>query len=412
MANLKPKATCSIGRLFLFSLLAVSGACGAGAKGFTPVNPCGELEKPYATCSTPPVVLESRTSHSDSVKGLPYGAVRYPDRHGWSTFLKVVAPVDHQAGSVAFLNAPWKQRRSVLSFENYWLRGVPDKFAPQESIQQRLALAGAKDQSVEKEITQCGQQARDVVFFNDTLAGYIRKHDLWYRAGIRRFFNSGKPLAFPQGSIRLKTSWVKTDNTRDIGNFITTRDSKYQLWKMVSLHVATRQIPGWTWATFEHRNNPCFDKSPGARDNFGYPYGPEGEYSKELLNMAHVVAGKDDRFLRLLEVINNYRLVGTMTDYTDNTGRPVILASSVTEAGTLQSSSCKTCHSRAALDISATKPLEMMSASGEGFIGSPQWQWFFSESEFGKFKQGFVPMDFIWSLSLCAAATDTSVSQC
>ncbi|MTI15359.1 hypothetical protein [Sansalvadorimonas verongulae] len=406
MAHSKIQASLAIGWLCGLFLFNVSTTHAVGVEGYTPVNNCGVLVKPYATCSSSPGVLEKPTDDVGSE------AVRFPDRQGWAVFLRSVAPAHQQAGSIAFLNAPWKQRRSTFSFENYWLRDAPEKFEPRDSVQQHLALAGSKGQAVEKELARCGQQAKDVVFFNDTLSRYIRDNDLWYRAGIRQFFNTGKPLTFPQGSIRLKSSWVKTNNVKDTGNFITSRDSKFQLWKMVSLHIATKQIPGWTWTTFEHRNNPCFNKSPKAQDSFGYPYGPQGEYSKELLHMAHSVAGTDARFLQLLEVITNYRLVGTMTDYVDTTGRPIVLGSSVTEAGTLQTASCKTCHSRAALNLSVTKPLGMLNGKGEGFIGSPQWQWFFFEGESGELKQRFIQTDFLWSLPLCAAATDTSVTEC
>ena len=340
--------------------------------------------------------------------GFSNEAVRFPERQAWVTFLQSVLPSKSETDTFSFLQLPWRPRKAVLSFENFWLRGTPPKFEPQESEQQHLvAKVVSSTKEYEAELARCGMGAKEVVYFNGALSDFIRKNELWNREGLRRHFSTGKPVAMPKGSIRLKTSWVKTDSVKDIGNFITTRDSKYQLWKLVSIHIASKQLPGWTWATFEHRHNPCFNKHLKAQDSFGYPYGPQKEYSKDLLRTAHQMAQDDGRYLKLLEVITNYRLVGTMTDFTDSYGRPNVLGSSVAEAGIQATSSCKTCHSRAALNASASQNLELLNVNG-----SPQWEWFFSEKPEGGLQQKFLQTDFIWSLPLCAAANSTSTSGC
>jgi hypothetical protein len=49
-------------------------------------------------------------------------------------------------------------------------------------------------------------------------------------------------------------------------------------------------------------------------------------------------------------VFRNYRLVGIQTNFVDPTGNPTLMSNTITEQGQLQTASCMTCHSRAAVD--------------------------------------------------------------
>ncbi|MGD9922979.1 MAG: hypothetical protein AB7V13_16295 [Pseudorhodoplanes sp.] len=97
---------------------------------------------------------------------------------------------------------------------------------------------------------------------------------------------------------------------------------------LVGLHIITKDIPNWFWATFEHVENP--QASVGSLDRHspaGKGYPPEAEGT----------------------VWQYYRLRGTQTDFVTPTGRPTVLANTQIEGSFQESSSCITCHARASI---------------------------------------------------------------
>src|SRR5690606_10370352 len=55
----------------------------------------------------------------------------------------------------------------------------------------------------------------------------------------------------------------------------------------------------------------------------------------------------------------SYRLKGSQATYTDSTGRPTLLGNSVTEGGFVSSSSCMSCHARAAISPNGRAALDV-----------------------------------------------------
>ena len=102
-----------------------------------------------------------------------------------------------------------------------------------------------------------------------------------------------------------------------------------------ALHITTKDIPNWFWATFEHVDNPSREGAEGwqtptvdsASDFRGFPSGLGIENSRWQY----------------------YRLRGTQVDFVDSFGNPTILANSQIESGFQVTSSCITCHARAAI---------------------------------------------------------------
>ena len=99
--------------------------------------------------------------------------------------------------------------------------------------------------------------------------------------------------------------------------------------------ITTKDIPNWFWATFEHVDNPSREGAEGwqtptvdsASDFRGFPSGLGIENSRWQY----------------------YRLRGTQVDFVDSFGNPTILANSQIESGFQVTSSCITCHARAAI---------------------------------------------------------------
>ena len=111
----------------------------------------------------------------------------------------------------------------------------------------------------------------------------------------------------------------------------------------------------------------------------------------------------------------NYRLKGSQTDFTDPSGRPLLLGNSVTEDGFMTTASCITCHARAAVDsrgcdafpvagFQPTLPLENLEAQGiESYNGVPDPNWYHKFTyDPGTGVSGAqllnLQMDFVWAI--------------
>jgi hypothetical protein len=209
---------------------------------------------------------------------------------------------------------------------------------------------------------------------------YIVNNGLYTQAGLKTAF-AGPGINFPTSAIELKLDWtpeatlitwlnnngVQTPTGFVQQNYYTTvvAGTTYAL---LSMHISTKQLPNWLWATFEHQLNPgrcdtmgCYDKfgatengssiqplptpQPGAAQN-QYPACAKSPALAALFTGAGLAA-----------VWNNYCLKATQVDFlsTQNAtiGQPVIDGDSVIERITanvpIAQSSCTTCHAYAAV---------------------------------------------------------------
>jgi hypothetical protein len=161
------------------------------------------------------------------------------------------------------------------------------------------------------------------------------------------------------------------------------------------LHVVTKDLPSWFWATFEHVDHPQLAGNDGwqapSRDSFAC-----GTANRSC-NRAPPGVGLEGT------VWQNYRLRGTLTTYVDLQGRPNLLANSELEAGMQPTASCITCHSRAGIGAVAGQPVRLPifdtssvdsqqdPHSKRGFVGVPRQEWF----EDGRIQS----LDFVWSMA-------------
>ncbi len=123
-----------------------------------------------------------------------------------------------------------------------------------------------------------------------------------------------------------------------------------QRYALVSMHIISKIVPNWTWATFEHRNNPGRCDEMGCRDKFGAQEAyvpPAARPGRPYADCAKTEALRA-MFARAnaKPVFENYCLKGTQTDFIDRTGVATLLGNSVTEAGFADRASCMTCHAR------------------------------------------------------------------
>ena len=180
------------------------------------------------------------------------------------------------------------------------------------------------------------------------------------------------------------------------------------------MHVISKLVPNWTWATFEHQLNPGRCDILSCRDLFGaqtavVPPNPEA-------NAGYLACLKTQALTAMINAANwdpafaNYCLKGSQIDFIDSTGLAVRLGNSITESGFVQQASCMTCHGRAAFNTAG------QATSGAGFdlngaapLGpiQPSWYWSYTASPpifegMPGLQQIATSADFVWSIPFCA----------
>ena len=231
---------------------------------------------------------------------------------------------------------------------------------------------------------------------------YIRANELYNLDGQMRLVATDRPVNFPQAATEIKAKWrpIRSDEKARY-HTVTVRlaDGSTRLYGLTALHIVSKALPQWFWATFEHIDNPTLPGADGwqlpSHDHFACVGAPDN------CNRAPRGIGLEGT------VWQNYRLRGTLTRFVDTAGRPALLANSELEAGMQQTSSCMTCHARSTLALAGNVPtrLPIFDTSGttsaigrRGYTGLPKPQWF--EDPSNSAKRLFEPLDFVWSLSL------------
>ncbi len=234
------------------------------------------------------------------------------------------------------------------------------------------------------------QGAQEEVRRNKATFDYIIDNDLWYLDGLAAAASGGKPINAPPDSIEIKAHW-KPIQEADKPSYHWNTDKSGKLFGLIALHISSKALPNWHWATFEHVDNPQRGKVLGCRDSFGVtpPNSCDGKVSDALLNLLQKAGlGKEWQ---------NYRLDGSQVNFIDSTGRPTLLGNSEVEGPFLTTSSCITCHAKAAVNGNGEfLPVFKQNRPVEGNVGAPDPAWYFNSGGTSKFLQA----DFIWGFSL------------
>jgi hypothetical protein len=278
------------------------------------------------------------------------------------------------------------------------------------------------------------QTMAELVFRNKALWDFTFRNNLYNQEGIIQVFNNnsrninqsagGLPyridnasklvseIDYPVQSVMIKSNWVSeadaqrlkiTDDPAHVKMDIKGpyTDNNGTIWKkgrywLVALHISSKDIPNWVWATFEHVGNPGRCDFTGCNDSYGYSSAdtdigagqarnytaphikcddlplpsfvfdngnsyPSGQISPGLAAILRDLGiGKKENSTGIPTASDaawlNYRLKGTQTQFADSMGRATHLANSITEGGFVSSSSCITCHARAGTSAVGTLP--------------------------------------------------------
>ena len=209
---------------------------------------------------------------------------------------------------------------------------------------------------------------------------FVRTNGLYSIEGQQRYsaaYIAGtKPvLSFPLDSMEVKAAWIEfsqaeLDANKDKTFYVADYNGKR--YGLAALHVITKDVPNWFWATFHHKDAPIpeaeFGHGIGNGDSAGQPVVLKGT------------------------IWENYQLGGTQTDFVDATGRPTLLSDALIEKGFLQSS-CISCHARATAAPSSAVP----TLGSKPVVGIPNAVDFFVSG-----KPKLMQLDFLFSLAFRA----------
>lgn len=193
------------------------------------------------------------------------------------------------------------------------------------------------------------------VFVNKPESDFIIKSKLTNIPAQEAFGN----VNFPWTAIEIKVDWVpqssfvKPFSCTDPTLYIETiqfEKQPSQCYALVGMHINSKALPDWVWATFEPNNsgtnpnrcNPnlydtCFDPWGTTSSS---PYGP-GQTPKQSTALANLM-----KSAKLAAAFNNYFLTGAQTQFVAG-GQPIPLGSSFVEYNAQvppHQASCITCH--------------------------------------------------------------------
>lgn len=251
---------------------------------------------------------------------------------------------------------------------------------------------------------------------------FIVQNNLFKISGLRAAF--GKTLSFPVAAMEVKANWqlvtdipaftngrVALADVPKLYHVNTGADGKQ--YAFVSMHIISKAVPNWTWATFEHKFNPGRCDIIGCKDEFGAQ--TSVVRPNRTPNQGYPDCAKTPALQAMISAANwdpafaNYCLKGSQTDFTDATGLDIRVGNSVTENGFVDQSSCMTCHGRAAFDRSGNATSQAGFDDNGAPLGpiQPNWYWNFnSQPPIFQGMSGLTRIgtsaDFVWSIPFCA----------
>ncbi len=179
---------------------------------------------------------------------------------------------------------------------------------------------------------------------------FIKRECLWSREGLERYaqaFLAGKKsrINFPPDAMEVKAAWISF--TREgvpasEHHKYYTAEYKGEKYGLMTLHVLTKDIPNWFWASFHHVDQLKY-QSPADK---GRPLKP-GVETEDKYGRPKILDGT---------VWENYKLGGTQTEFESDIGEPTMLSDAHVEKGFVRSS-CITCHATAVISPDKSPPV-------------------------------------------------------
>lgn len=350
-------------------------------------------------------------------------ALLQPDRYAWQLFVALNWPGNPEkkeadpakvfgaAGSVTW--ETWRNSRPEAPNTVFrrdgadpgpWLTGSGPVVAREESqfrglpLKQQMFLAmrsrGAPGGPAPAfdEAVGGGNEVR----LNKSTYEFIRENKLYNVEGqIARFTAGALNLSFPVAAKEIKAQWriiKEAAKPRYHWAEVTKSNGTKEIWGLTGLHITTKDLPNWFWATFEHIDNKQAGEVAGGPANTGWLTQSVDRFACPAPphDCEQAPAGIGLQGTKW----ENYRLRGTQVDFVDSIGTPTILANSQIESPFQRQSSCITCHAQSTID---------KDGNDIGFapnFGAPRPDWFKDPTG----RRIFMQRDFVWSFMQASRA--------
>jgi hypothetical protein len=352
------------------------------------------------------ITLVSAVNSSTALQGEPNPAVNNSDQFAWETFIAISRSANN--GTNDSIWETWALQNDVFADPNnppVWpgTKHQPKVLSPSVKLEmqnkERLERRSNRLQLLRRDRKSSADKLSaqfigpnplsEEVRMNKDNFDFIVENNLWFLQGQEAAFNAGKNINFRTEAKEVKAHW-KEINATDKPRYHWQQGADGKLYGLIALHVMTKDLPNWLWATWEHVDNPDRCKIGGCQDNFGIDN--TGNVSQALKDL-FAKAGMGAEW-------QNYRLTGSQIAFTDSTGRPLILGNSEIEGelGIMTTSSCITCHAKASVNGSGDS-LSPFAPDGQSDNGTPNPTWFY-DTTVNPAKRKFMQLDFEWSLSL------------
>jgi ribosomal protein S14 len=353
----------------------------------------------------------------------PDPAMNHADQVSWTLFAEVVAPA-YSPGNHDVRFETWASDNDTFTEPPRWPGTTPSA----KKLHREILMAPNSPAASTAPGPQNGKG--EEVRRNEPAFRFIVDNQLYNEAGLVKAFAAGQPIDFPVDAIEVKADWVLAEGSgRDESLYYSNIASDHEKYLLVALHIISKQVPNWTWATFEHADNPGRCDSLGCRDGFGAKQawvpprsGKPGQQYSACEKTPQVLA--IFRKFNLADVFRNYCLKGSQTGFVDPTGLPTRLGNSVTEKGFVNTASCITCHSRAGFDRNgrnifgtglikaALNPVSCPTGEQCSPNGPPRPQWFWSNPDTPLQVRKMLQADFVWSIPTCVIPKGKTMGPC
>jgi hypothetical protein len=351
----------------------------------------------------------------------------------WRLFVASTCPVNESVYPYMTWEN-WIEQAQMYPLNPAKVLQIPASLAPSSSVSQHVlhssALALARNPGIETTIPgllggadqncNAAQAPPDnqknliiceEVRLNGSTQDYITGTTMWNRTGQKQIAAAHEDIQFPKPSIEIKADWIKLSSINfDCANLPPALSQSVHIemvngncYAMVGIHVISKLLGQWIWATFEPQNlttNPFRCKVLGCSDSFGSrPARSRGTFTaltpqlERLMNAA-----------RLAPEWKNYRLDAVQTRFVDSDGKPTLSGNSIIEGENvgmnLKESSCISCHALSSIKNDGTDGITLLTPSNNP-LGEPE----------PLPSRDWIRRDFVWSL-LEACPPGSSTQKC
>ncbi|GAA0323771.1 hypothetical protein GCM10009087_37590 [Sphingomonas oligophenolica] len=369
---------------------------------------------------------------------VPNPAMTDPDQQAWRLFLAVNQKVPRPGANDALFET-WANDGDTFKPVPAWPTTPSAGKAAPRALSLVLQRAHAAHVGPIVEVVPGGTDlVSEETRHNRPDFDFIVQNRLFKVSGLQAAFTAGKTLTFPIDSMEVKANWVEVGRLKEFNGFTGTPADAAKIYHvnsaggkqyaLVAFHIISKLVPNWTWATFEHKDNPGRCDILGCRDSFGAQIPYVAPLSTVESKTHYPNCAKTAALTALLSqakidpAFTNYCLKGSQSDFTDPSGLVIRVGNSVTEQGFVAQASCMSCHGRAAFDATGhatsfagfdplTINTPLTSNAGNGPIGPIDSRWYWvaggppsypslvGEQDLTRIA---LPADFVWSIPFCA----------